>query len=168
MASSGTAHRPLIGWLFLAAGVLFVLQVVLGYARVNASFLFFVAAAALTVAFVLLFLWRSMDTFARTTFLVAAVGWGLFAVASVTNIGVLGETGSLLALAGSLGAGIVVYLRRPFPPRATTWFLVAMILAAAEILNSIIGFLPGIIATVLDVAFAAVLVVAGLFIAQRR
>lgn len=171
MANSRTAaHRPLIGWLFLAAGVLFLLVVLFAYLipSMSGSWLYLLGTLALAVAFLLVYLWESLDTLGRFILLIAAVGWALVALSSVVNIGALGLVGYVFAFIGTLVAGILVFLRHLFSARANLWFLIAMLVASLDLLNAIFGFLPSALNVIIPIALGVLLVVSGLFVAQRR
>jgi hypothetical protein len=166
-----TPNRPVVGYLFLLAGALTLIGVLLGLVAkgVNTSWLGFLTDAALAIAFLLLFLGRTGDILTRAAFIVAAVGWALLAVNIFVNLGALAAVALVVAFVGSLVAGILVFLRRLFSRRANLWFLLAMIFGAIIILNALGGnFLVGILNLIVVVVYGVLLVVGGLFIAQRR
>jgi hypothetical protein len=166
-----TPNRPVVGYLFLLAGALTLLGVVLNYAAkgANLGWLGTLTDAALAVAFLFLFLGRTADLLARVAFIVAAVGWALIAIGNLgVTLGLLALVAVVLALVGSLVAGILVFQRRIFSRRANLSFLLAMIFAALIILNTIANNFFGVLVGVIVVVYGVLLVVAGLFIAQRR
>jgi hypothetical protein len=171
MATSRTApNRPLVAWLFIIAGALLLIEFVVTLVFLSASpLLTFIAFAALTIAFLFLFLGRAGDTLLRVAFLVAAVGWALLTLAQIIpGFGTVGSVASLLALVGTLGSGILVFLRHHFTRNADTVFLVTSIVAALLLLNGIRGILPGALNTILTVLFAAGLVFTGVLVRRRR
>jgi hypothetical protein len=171
MATSRTApNPPLVAWLFMIAGALLLIEFVVRAFVPSASALFtFLAFAGLTIAFLFLFLGRARDTLLRVAFLVATVGWALITLAEILpGFGTVGSVASLLALAGTLGSGILVFLRHRFSRNADTVFLVTSIVAALLLLNGIRGILPGALNTILTVLFAAGLVFTGVLMRRRR
>jgi hypothetical protein len=172
MANTRTARSfPLAAWLFVASGILFLLELLLSHVGVTALdvILVFLAYLALAVAFVILFLWRSVDLLLRVAFVVAAVGWALLALDTLTYLGAAVVTiAEILALAGTLVAGIIAFIRRVFGRRSGIAFLVLAIVAAIWLLTILVA--TGIGATfalILAILFGAMLVVAGFFMTRR-
>ncbi|MCU1597413.1 MAG: hypothetical protein JWQ47_1152 [Glaciihabitans sp.] len=171
MATSRTArNRPLVAWLFVIAGALLLIEFVITLVFLSANpLLTFLAFGVLTIAFLFLFLGGAKDTLLRVAFLVAAVGLALITLAQVIpGLGTVGSVASVLALVGTLGSGILVYLRHHFTRNADRVFLVTTIAAALLLLNGIRGILPGALTTILTVLFAAGLVFTGLLVRRRR
>jgi hypothetical protein len=170
MATTRTSNSRTVGWLFVVAGVLYLLELLLshvGHSGKLDSWLLFFAYAVLAVGFVLLFLWRSVDILLRVAFIVAAVGWAILAIAAVASVGgglvVIGE---ILALIGTLVAGITVFMRGIFTRRGALAFLIFAILAALLLLLALTGFLASI-AFVLAILFGVALVITGVLVARR-
>jgi hypothetical protein len=171
MATSRTAlNRPLVAWLFVIAGALLLIEFVITLVFLTANpLLTFLAFGVLTIGFLFLFLGGAKDTLLRVAFLVAAVGLALITLAQVIpGLGTVGSVASVLALVGTLGSGILVYLRHHFTRNADRVFLVTTIAAALLLLNGIRGILPGALTTILTVLFAAGLVFTGLLVRRRR
>jgi hypothetical protein len=172
-SSRSTANLPVISRLLLAAGALFVVEVTFAIAApaMTSSWLAFLAEGVLTVAFALLGV-PPVSTalrYLRVAFVVAAVGWGLLALASILpGVGTLSSLASLAALVGTLGAGILVFLRRYFPATAALIFLVSSILGSLLLLDGIRGVLPGGFVDALTVLFGAGLIATGVFLAPKR
>jgi hypothetical protein len=169
-ASRNALNAPLVAWLFVIAGGLLLIEFVVTLVFLSGSpLLTFLAFAALTIAFLFLFLGRAKDTLLRVAFLVAVVGWALLTLAqAITGFGTVGSIASLLALVGTLGSGILVFLRHHFTARADTVFLVTSIAAALLLLNGIRGIMPGAATTILTVLFAAGLLITGVLVRGRR
>jgi hypothetical protein len=173
MATSRTArNRPLISWLFIIAGALLLIEFIftLVAPTMTSAWLLFLAFAALAVAFALLAPSRSADLLLRIAFVVAAVGWALLALAEIIpGFGTVLSIASVLALIGTLVAGILVFLRHFFTRNADIAFLIAAIAGALLLLDDIRhGFLPAILVTILTVLFGALLVVTGVVMQRRR
>ncbi len=172
MATSRTSGgSSLVGWFFLASGIVYLLGLLFNdiVHSLTGGFWNFIAFALLAVGFFLLFLWRT-SMLLRVAFIVAAVGWALLAIGSVASLGAVATLAVLLALIGTLVAGILVFVRHLFWRNADIAFLVMAIIAALWLLGFIgwIGVLGGTLGLILAIIFGIMLVVAGLFINRRR
>ena len=170
MATTQTSSRPLVGILFIVAGALALLVLLLAYVAPGApiTWLGLLTDLALGVAFLLMGLSKAMNTLERVAFIVGAVGWLLLALNGLVSLGGLVTVAVILALVGSLAAGILVWVHSTFTRRTNLWFLIAMIVAAIFLLNALLPFATGAIDTVLILLFGAALVIAGFFILQRK
>jgi hypothetical protein len=172
MATTTTSSRPLVGILFIIAGALALLTLLLAYVAPGALPSWFppLTSLALGVGLLLMGLSRSMNVLERVAFIVGAVGWILLALNGFTGGGLGGviTVALILALVGSLAAGILVWIHSTFTRRTNLWFLIAMIITAIFVLNQLLPFAAGIIATLLVLLFGASLVVAGFFILRRK
>lgn len=171
MAKTRTARFPLAAWLFVLAGVLILLELLLSHTGASGidKWLLFIAYVALTVAFVVMFLWRSVDTLLRVAFIVAAVGFGLIALSLLANLGtVVVNVANVLVLAGFLVAGIMVFVRRVFGRLANIVFLILGIVVALIYLSALTGFITGTLLVILIVLFGAGLIVTGVLVTRRR
>lgn len=171
MAKSRTTRSSSVApVLFIVAGVLILLELLLS--RVAASgldvWLIFIAYAAIAVAFLVLFLWRSVDLLGRVAFIVAAVGWAILAIATVAGVGGLLTFGIVLALIGTVVAGIIVFARDLFWRGASIAFLVAAIVAGLLLLSQLGTFMPATFDTVLEVIFGIMLIATGVLTGRRR
>jgi hypothetical protein len=173
MATTRTSGgSSLVGWFFLASGVIYLLGLLFNNIihALTGGFWDFFAFLLLAIGFFLLFLWRT-GTLLRVAFIVAAVGWALLAIGEVTALGsAVATIATLLALIGTLVAGILVFVRHLFTRNADIVFLLLAIFAALLLLGVIPGitFLAGTIGLIFAVIFGILLVVAGLFIQRRR
>ena len=169
MATTRTSNSRTVGWLFVASGVLYLLALLLGavgHVGKLGTWLEFFAYALLAVAFVILFLWRSLDILLRVALIVAAVGWALVALNELPGVNIIPFLGEILALAGTLVSGIVIFVRHIFTRRAAAAFLVLAIIAALDLLILLTGVL-GVLATILSILFGVILVVVGVLIARK-
>jgi hypothetical protein len=155
--------------MFIVAGVLILLELLLS--KVAAStvdvWLTFFAYAALTIAFVVLFLGRS-SLIARLAFIVAAVGWAILAIATVATVAPLLTIGVILALVGTVVSGIMVFARTLLSRSASVAFLVAAIAAGLLLLSELVAFLPATLGVILVAIFGIMLVVTGVLAGRRR
>jgi hypothetical protein len=161
---------PLAAWLFIVAGVLILLELLLTHVAASGldEWLTFFAYVALAIAFVVLFLWRSVDLIARVAFIVAAVGWAILAIAAVAGVGGLLTLGIVLALIGTVVAGIMVFARGLFSRSASLAFLIAAILAGLLLLGELFSFLPATLVLIIGVLFGILLVATGVLASRRR
>jgi hypothetical protein len=129
----------------------------------------FFAFGLLAVGLLLLFL-RRTDLLLRIAFIVAAIGWALLAIGSVASLAGVSTLAILLALIGTLVAGIVAFLRHLFTRNADLAFLLMAIFAALLLLalGGWVGFLGGTLGLIVAIVFGILLVVSGLFIQRRR
>ncbi|HEY1530722.1 MAG TPA: hypothetical protein VGF80_07900 [Galbitalea sp.] len=165
-----TGGSSLVGWFFLAAGVVYLLGILFNdlVHALTGGFWDFIAFLLLAIGFFLLFLWRT-STLLRVAFIVAAVGWVLLAIASIASLGSAVTTiAVLLALIGTLVSGILVFARHLFNRNADLIFLITAIIAALILLATWVAFLAGTLGIILAVLFGIGLVVSGLFIQRRR
>ena len=170
MATTRTSSRPLVGILFIIAGALTLLALllVLVVPASVPSWLSLLTYLALGVGFLLMGLSKSMNVLERVAFIVGAVGWLLLALNGLVGLGSVVTLALILALVGSLAAGILVWIHSTFTRRTNLWFLIAMIVTAVFVLNLLVPFATGALNTVLVLLFGAALVVAGFFILRRK
>jgi hypothetical protein len=169
MATSSRSSRSPVGWFFLAAGVLYLLNILLAHVapKLSSTWWDFFAYALIAVAFVLLFLWR-VSTLLRVAFIVAAVGWALLAIGIVASLGGVATIAVILALVGTLVAGILVIIGHTFSRLADLVFLITAILAAILLAHTWLTALSGGVETVVAILFGVGLVISGFLIARRR
>lgn len=171
MANTRTARRfPLAAWLFVLAGVLILLELLLNQVAANPldKWLIFLADVALTVSFVVMFLWRSVDILLRVAFIVAAVGFALFALGNIAALGTgVGTVADVLVLVGFLVSGIMVFVRHVFSRLANLVFLILGILVALLYLSFLTGVLSGAVLA-LTILVGAGLVITGVLITRRK
>ena len=170
MATTRTSGgSSLVGWFFLASGIVYLLGLLFNDVihALQGGFWNFIAFLLLAIGFFLLFLWRT-STILRAAFIVAAVGWALLAIGSVASIGGASIIAILLALIGTLVAGILVFMRHLFTRNADLVFLLMAIFAALLLLATWIAFLDGTLGLIIAIVFGILLVVSGLFIQRRR
>ena len=170
MATTRTSGgSSLVGWFFLASGIVYLLGLLFNnvlHVLVGGWWDFF-AFALLAVGLFLLFLWRT-DLLLRIAFIVAAVGWALLAIGSVAALGGLVTLAIILALIGTLVAGILVFMRHLFTRNADLVFLLMAIFAALVLLAAWAAFLGGTLGVIIAVIFGILLVASGVFIQRRR
>lgn len=170
MATTRTSGgSSLVGWFFLASGVVYLLGLLFNdvIKALTGSWWFFIAYALLAVGFFLLFLWRT-SIILRVAFIVAAIGWLLLAIGEVAALDTLSTVAVVLALIGTLIAGILVFMRHLFTRNADTVFLLMAIFAALLLLATWATFLGGTLGVIISIIFGILLVVSGLFIQRRR
>ncbi|MEO7720401.1 MAG: hypothetical protein ABIS08_00630 [Pseudolysinimonas sp.] len=168
MVTTKTSPRPLVGILFIIAGALALLGLLLAYVTPGTplSWLGLITDLALGIAFVLMALSKSMNVLERIAFIVGAVGWLLLALGGFVSG--LTTVALVLALVGSLAAGILVWMHSTFTRSTNMWFLVAMIIVAIFLLSLLLHFAVGVIATLLVILFGVALIIAGFFILRRH
>jgi hypothetical protein len=170
MATTRTANRPVVSWLFILAGALLLLDILLAYAaHFRGGWIAVFADLAIAAALLLLFLGRTSSLVLRAAYVVGAVGWAIQAIGQVASVGTaVAYIGLILALLGTLIAGIIGFMRHVFGRNADLAFLIASILIAIEFLDGLAPFLPTTLRTIISAVFAALLVVTGYFLLRRR
>jgi hypothetical protein len=173
MATTRTSGgRSLVGWFFLASGIVYLLGILFTHVApaLSSGWWNFFAFALLAVGLFLLFLWRT-DLLLRIAFIVAAIGWALLAIGSVASLGGVSILAILLALIGTLVAGIMVFMRHLFTRNADLAFLLMAIFAALVVLAFppvSVAFLGGTLGLIIAIVFGILLIVSGVFIQRRR
>jgi hypothetical protein len=168
MATVSAPNRSIIAWLFIAGGALQVLGALIGLASAgNAGAIYAISNIAIGVAFVLMLVWLATSTLAKVAYLIAAIGWLLLALTSLINLGIFGTLAVFIAIVGSVFAGVMVFSARQFGRETDIFFLAAMIVGAANLLISQNGNVPGILVTMVVVAFGVLLVVSGVWMLRH-
>jgi len=173
MATASAPNRTIVAVLFLVGGALQLLGAIVGFANVgNAGGFYLLSNLVLGVGFVLLMVWFAATMVARIGYLIAAIGWLLLAVSGLINVPFLSAAATLIAIVGSVFAGVIVIMGRPFGGKtsiyADTIFFVAMLVGALELLLSQNGNVPNVVRVLTVVLFGALLVVAGILILGKR
>jgi hypothetical protein len=171
MTTTTTARRPVVGWLIALAGLVAAIAILFVYVApsIDGAWLAVISDAALTLAFLFLFLGRTAPLVLRTFFLIAAVGWAILTINGVIGLGPLLTVGLVLALAGSLISGILAFARRLFSSAANLLFLLATIVIAVVLLNQLIAPFVAITLGLLAAGiYALLLLLAGITIALRK
>jgi hypothetical protein len=169
MATVTAPNRSIIGWLFLAGGVLQVVGAIVALANDgNWAGIYAISNVAIGIGFVLMIAWLATTTFNRIAYFIAAIGWLLLALTSLIDLGLLGDVGLYLAIIGSVFTAVVVLGGRPFGGRTDILFFAAMIVGAVNLLLSQNGNVPALLETIVVVVFGALLIVSGIFMFRRR
>jgi hypothetical protein len=169
MATLTAPNRSIIGWLFLAGGVLQVVGAIVEFANDgNWSGIYAISNVAIGIGFVLMIAWLATTTLNRIAYFIAAIGWLLLALTSLIDLGLLGDIGLYLAIIGSVFAAVVVLSGRSFGGYVDILFFVAMIVGAINLLLSQNGNVPELLDTIVVVVFGALLIVSGIFMFRRR
>jgi hypothetical protein len=169
--SSSAARRPVVGFLFALAGVLWLIAIFTPHLIVASgiNWLAVIAVAALTIAFLFLFIGKSAKLLTRIAFLVATVGWAILTLNDLKILDAIHNVGLIVALVGILVSGILVALHHLFSRLADLLFLIGSILISLELLEELTTkFLSGSLGTVVDYAEAIILALAGIVIALRK
>jgi hypothetical protein len=169
MATVTAPNRSIIAWLFVAGGALQVVGGLVGLANVgNSGAIYVISNLAIGVAFALAMAWFSRTNTVRIAYFIAAVGWLLLALTTLLNLGVISTLAVFIAAVGCIFSGIVVFGARAFGQEASLLFLVAMILGAVNLLLSQNSNVPGLVLSVVVVAFGVLLLVSGVWMLRRR
>jgi len=171
MTTTTPAKRPVVGVLIALAGLFAALAIVLPYVApfLGGVWLVVSADAALTLAFLFLFIGRTSTILLRAFFAVATIGWAILTVGRLIDLGTLLTVGILLAIAGSLISGLLAFGRRIFTRAANIFFVLAMLVMTVVLLDKLIGpFILGTLAVVVSAIYALILLIAGITIAIRK
>jgi hypothetical protein len=171
MTTTVAARRPVVGWLIALAGLFAGLPIVLVYVApsLGGTWVYVVEYAALTLAFLFLFLGRSAPLVLRIAFAIATVGWAILVAGELVSLGVVLTVGFWLAVVGTLISGVLVLTRLLFSNVANVVFLLAAIVTAVVLVNEVIGpFYVVAIVVVVAAIDAVLLLLAGILIAIRK
>lgn len=162
-------NLTIVGWLLIAGGALQILGAIFAWVGGgDASAIFMLSNAAIGVVFILLAMWSASTDLARVAYIIGAIGWLLLAVTSVVNLGAFGTIATFIAIVGSVFGGVVAYLGRVFTPQAIGIFFAAMIVGAVVLAMVLAGFTQHPFKDVVNLAFGALLIIAGVFVNQRK
>jgi hypothetical protein len=169
MATVSAPNRTIVAVLFLVGGVLQILGGVVGIANAgNASGFYLLSNLAIGAGFALMIAWYASTTVARVAYFIAALGWLLLALTSLLNLGIVGQVAVFIAILGTLFAGVIVMMARPFAAQADILFFVAMLVGAVNLLISQNGNVPNTVRAVVVIVFGILLVVAALTMWGKR
>ena len=171
MAAVTNSRRSVAGIVLVVAGVLLLLDFVLGLANVGAlsPWLTLLAYLAIGVAFLILALASFRGTITRIALIVGAVGWLLLALALVVALPAVLVTVALVAAAlGTLIGAIALYVGKEVTNQSAIAFVVTGIVAAIILFAAVAGAALGDFGTVLAIVFALLLIVTGVLFARTQ
>ncbi|HEY4267014.1 MAG TPA: hypothetical protein VGM94_02370 [Galbitalea sp.] len=170
MAAVSMSRRSTAGIIFIVAGVLLALAVLLPLVGVAVGgWLVAIAYLAITAAFAVLGIGAVNATLTKVLLIAAAVGWLLLALAAfgLALPSVLITIAALVAgVAGLIGA-IVLYVGKEVRNLPAVIFIITTALGLLFLLPSI-GVSIASLATIIAVLFAAGLIVTGVLFAQKE
>ena len=135
MASVSRSRRATSGIVFLIAGALFVIAVILLFASVSFPIITVLAYAAVAVALAILGFGAVNSTLAKVLLIAAAVGWAILALSPyVTLPGVLITIAAIVAGLGGLVVAIVLYVGKEITNNDAIAFIVATALGLVYLL----------------------------------
>jgi hypothetical protein len=169
MATVSASNRTIVAVLFLVGGALQVLGGIVGIANAgNAGGFYLLSNLAIGAGFALMAAWYSSTTIARVAYFIAALGWLLLALTSLLNLGLITQVAVFVAIVGTLFAGIIVIMQRPFAGQADILFFVAALVGVLNLLLSQNGNVPNLIRALVVIVFGVLLVVAALLMWGKR
>ena len=170
MAAVSVSRRSTAGIVFIVAGVLLALAVILPLVGVTVGgWLTAIAYLAIAVAFAILGVGAVNSTLAKITLIAAAVGWALLGIAAF-GLGlpsVLLTIAALVAGVGGLIAAIVLYVGKEVRNLPAIIFIITTVLGLLFLLPAI-GVALGGLNTLIAVLFAAGLIVTGVLFYQKE
>jgi|GEM_PF-1266732 hypothetical protein len=171
MAEVSTSRRAIAGIVLAIAGALLLVDILLGFANINAldPWLTVLAWVAIAAAFLILAIASFRNTIARIALIVSAVGFLLLALA---NAGVmlpdpLGLVANIAAAAGMLVAAIVLYAGKEIQNLTAIVFVVTAIVFAIIVLLSAANItVDAALVTILSLLFGIGVLVTGILFAR--
>lgn len=165
MTAISRSRRSAAGIALIVAGGLLLLAFLLPFAGVGLPWLGSLAYAALAVALVILALGSVNNTLAKVALFVGAAGFAILALAGfgLALPGILLTIGAVMAALGFVVGAIVLYVGKEITNTAALVFVIAAVLGAIILLTSVAAIGLGVLATIVTVAFAIALIVAGLY-----
>jgi hypothetical protein len=165
MAAVSNSRRSAAGILLLVAGALLLLDILLGFAGVNAldPWLVVLAYLAIGVAFILLAIGSIANLIARIALIVGGIGWLLLALgaAGVALPSPIGAVAAVAAAVGGLVGAIVLYTGKEITDRSAVAFIVTTIVAAIILLAGVFSIGLGVFGQILGIVFAIGLIITG-------
>ena len=163
------SRRSTSGIVFIIAGALVLLSLLVPLLGLSAPWLFVLAEVALAVAFIILAVGAVNSTLAKVALIAAAVGWAILAVFGLglgLPLTLLTIAGIVAAIGGLIGA-ILLYVGKEVTNASAIIFIIAMILGAL-FLFALIGTLAlGTLGTVVVVLFGAALIATGYYFTRK-
>lgn len=169
MAAVTRSRRSIAGIILAIAGALLLIDVILGFAQVDAlgHWLGTVAYLAIGVAFLILALASFRNTLARILLIVAAVGFLLLALGAVVALpSPIGTIAAIAAALGTLVAAIVLYIGKEITNISAIAFIVTGVVFAIIVLAPLANLALGTFGTVLVLLFALGVLVTGILFAR--
>jgi len=170
MAAVSMSRRSTAGIIFIVAGVLLALAVILPLVGVAVGgWLLAIAYLAIAVAFAVLGIGAVNSTLTKVLLIAAAVGWLVLALAAF-GLGlpaVLITIAALVAGVAGLIAAIVLYVGKEVRNLPAIIFIITTALGLVYLLPRI-GVSIASLATIIAVLFAAGLIVTGVLFAQKE
>jgi len=170
MAAVSTSRRSTAGIIFIVAGVLLALAVILPLVGVAVGgWLVAIAYLAIAVAFAVLGIGAVNSTLSKVLLVAAAVGWLLLALVAfgLALPSVLITIAALVAGVAGLIAAIVLYVGKEVRNLPAIIFIITTALGLVYLLPRI-GVSIGGLATIVAVLFAAGLIVTGVLFFQKE
>lgn len=170
MAAVSTSRRATAGIVFIIAGVLLALAILLPLLGMSGvPWLLALAYIAIAVAFGILGIGAVNATLAKITLIAAAVGWLLLGIAKLglSLPGVLLTIAALVAGVAGLIAAVVLYVGKEVRNLPAIIFIITTALGLLYLLPAIGVNLAGL-ATIIAVLFAAGLIVSGVLFFQKE
>ena len=165
MAVVSRSRRSVAGIVFVVAGALLLLGVILGAAGVaQATWITALAELAIAAALVILAVGSIANLIARISLIAAAVGWLILALAPLIPQlpgGLVGVAAVVAAVGGILGS-VVLLVGREITDRSAIAFIATMIVAAIFLFGVIGVFALGQLAVLVTVLLGIGLVLTGI------
>ena len=173
MAAVSRSRRGIAGIVFIIAGALLALAIVLPLLGVSVSlgWLAALAYAGIAVAFAILGFGAVNSTLAKVTLIVAAIGWALLAIATVVPglPALLILIAAVIAAVGGLIGAIVLYVGKEIRNTPALVFIATTVLGLLYLLPRIATTVSfGSLGTVIAVLFAAGLIITGVLFYQKE
>ena len=170
MAAVSMSRRSTAGIIFIVAGVLLALAILLPLVGVAVGgWLLAIAYLAIAAAFAVLGIGAVNSTLSKVLLIAAAVGWLLLALAAfgLALPSVLITIAALVAGVAGLIAAIVLYVGKEVRNLPAVIFIITTALGLLYLLPRI-GVSIDSLATIIAVLFAAGLIVTGVLFAQKE
>jgi hypothetical protein len=173
MAAVSLSRRALAGIVFVIAGAVLLLALILTLAGVPAAspWLMALGYAGIVVALAILAFGAVNSTLTKVFLIIAAVGWLILALSKVgvDMPALLITIAALMAGVGGLIAAIVLYVGKEVKNTPALVFIVTMVLALLLLLPLVgVSALQGTLVTVIAALFAIGLVISGVLFRQKE
>ncbi|HWM35416.1 MAG TPA: hypothetical protein VNR36_14410 [Pseudolysinimonas sp.] len=172
MAAVSLSRRATAGIVFIIAGALLLLALILPLLGVTAAgvWLTLLAYLGIAVGLAILGFGAINGNVAKIMLIVAAVGWAILALALLIPAipAILVQIAAIVAAVAGLIAAIVVYVGKEIKNTPALLFIITMVLALLVLLGYFGVALGDTLGLIIALAFGAALVITGVLLRQKE
>ena len=162
------SRRSTSGIVFIIAGALVLLSLLVPLLGFSAPWLFALAELAIAVGLIILAVGAVNSTLAKIALIAGGVGWAILAINSLGLAlpGALLTIAAIVAALGGLIGAIVLYVGKEITNTSAIIFIIATILGALLLLAPFAAL--GLLTTVIIVLFGVALIATGYYFTRKE